>query len=221
MELVSGLVEIVVINLMLSGDNAVVIGMAAHRLEPRQRRMAILIGGGAAIVLRIALTAAAAYLLKIPVLRIVGGILLLWIAVQLLEQEESAHDNVKVAHTLRGAVMTILVADLVMSTDNVLGVAAASHDDLRLLIFGLASSMAILMFLGGLIASLIDRLWWLAYVGAAVIAWTGATLGLEDPLIEGRFGGISPTVEYSSALLVTVAALAFAHWFHRIRDTSA
>ena len=216
-EFASGLLSIIVINLLLSGDNAVVIGMAAHQLEPRQRRLAIVFGGGAAIVLRIVLTAVAALLLQIPVVRLVGGLLLVWIAIHLLEEEEASAEGAKVATGLRDAIVTILLADLIMSTDNVLGVAAASQGSMALLIFGLVTSMAILMFLGGIVAELIDRFWWLAYVGAAVIAWTGATLALEDPFVEEHVGQISPIVEYTVAALVTLATLAFAHWFHRMR----
>src|SRR5205823_13914265 len=113
-----------------------VIGMAAHRLPPRQRRLAILFGGGAAIVLRIALTAVAALLLTIPGLRAIGGLLLLWIAFKLLKEEEEGAEGARTAETFRSAVLTILLADVVMSLDNVLGVAAASNGDLRLLLFG-------------------------------------------------------------------------------------
>jgi YjbE family integral membrane protein len=178
--------SIVVIDLVLSGDNAVVIGMAAHRLPPQQRRMAILFGGGAAIVLRLSLTAVATFLLTIPGLQAFGGLLLLWIAFKLLKQEDESGDGVKVATGMRDAILTILLADLVMSLDNVLGVAAAAHGDLALLVFGLALSMAILMLGGSLVASLINRLWWLAYVGAAVIAYTGAEMLFEDPFVNGE-----------------------------------
>lgn len=220
MELISGLLNIVVINLLLSGDNAVVIGMAAHRLEPRQRRQAILIGGIAAIALRIVLTVVAALLLEVPVLRLIGGGLLVWIAFNLLDQEGDGAGEVKHARTLRGAVVTILIADLIMSTDNVLGVAAASHGDMGLLAFGLVSSMVILMFLGGLIAAVIDRFWWLAYLGSAVIAWTGASLALEDTALDHLTGPIGQPVAWVIAAAVTLGTLAFAHWFHRVRSDS-
>lgn len=213
--------NIIAINLILSGDNAVVIGMAAHRLEPAQRRIAIIFGGTAAIVLRILLTLVAAQLLQIPGLRLVGGVLLLWIAIHLLKQEEESHEGVKTAYNLREAVTTILVADLVMSTDNVLGVAAASHDDPSLLIFGLVVGMAILMFMGGALANMIDRFWWLAYAGSAIIAWTGAGMLFDDPLLAERLGPIATTIQWAIITLITVVALAFAHWFHRVRPRQA
>src|SRR6187200_2942431 len=106
----SQIFRIVVIDLVLSGDNAVVIGMAAHRLEPRQRRLAILLGGGAAIGLRIALTAIAAFLLQLRGLQAAGGLLLLWIAIKLLKQEEESHEGIQSPVTMKGAIATILVA---------------------------------------------------------------------------------------------------------------
>src|SRR5919198_1052008 len=181
MDTISAVLGIIVIDLVLSGDNAIVIGMAAHRLPPKQRRLAILVGGGAAILLRISLTAVAALLLTIPGLQAVGGLLLLWIAFKLLKEEEEGAEGARTAETFRSAVLTILLADVVMSLDNVLGVAAASNGDLRLL--GLVLSVAILMLGGNLVAELVDRLWWLAYVGAGVIAWTGTDLVLEDPFV--------------------------------------
>jgi YjbE family integral membrane protein len=216
-EFISAVLSIVLIDLVLSGDNAVVIGMAAHRLDPQRRKMAILFGGGAAILLRISLTAIAALLLQIPVLRIVGGLLLIWIAVRLLQEEEESHDGVKVASSMREAIVTILVADFIMSTDNVLGVAGASHGEISLLLFGLVLSMAILMFMGSLVANMVNRFWWLAYVGSAVIAWTGATMVFEDPIVHEYLKGIGTLGEYSIDALITIATLAFAHWFHRMR----
>src|SRR5262249_8722907 len=124
--------RIVLIDLVLSGDNAVVIGLAAHRLPPDQRRQAIITGGAAAIILRILLTSIAAFLLQIPIVQLVGGLLLIWIAFKLLKQEEESHAGLKVAGSMREAIVTILLADLVMSMDNVLAVAAASEGHLLL-----------------------------------------------------------------------------------------
>jgi len=220
MHFLYSIVRIVVIDLVLSGDNAVVIGMAAHRLPPQQRKQAIVIGGGAAIVLRIGLTAIAAYLLKIPGLQLVGGLLLVWIAFKLLKAEEESHEGIKAAASMREAVITILVADLVMSTDNVLGVAGASHGELSLLLFGLILSMVILMWFGSLVANLINRFSWLSYVGAAVIAWTGTLMIFEDPIVVTRAAWINRTVTYASAGVITILVTAFAHWFHRVRKTT-
>ena len=211
------IIRIIIIDLVLSGDNAVVIGMAAHRLPLQQRKLAILIGGGAAIVLRIALTAIAALLLRISGLQLIGGLLLVWIAFKLLKAEEESKEGVKAAASMREAIFTILVADFIMSMDNVLGVAGASEGNLWLLLFGLVFSMAILMFMGSLVANLINKFWWLSYVGAAVIAWTGALMIFEDPLVLQRAEWLSRTIAYTSAAVITIAVTAFAHWFHRVR----
>jgi len=218
MHFLTSLIRIVIIDLALSGDNAVGIGMAAHRLPPKQRRQAILIGGAAAIGLRIVLTIIAAFLLLVPGLELVGGLLLIWIGFRLLEQEEESHEGVKVASTMKEAVTTILVADFIMSTDNVLGVAGASEGNVALLLFGLILSMAILMFMGNLVADLLNRFWWLAYVGSGVIAWTGTLMVIKDPLIGRYLPFLLRVNQYIFAVIITIGTLATAHWYHRVRD---
>jgi YjbE family integral membrane protein len=220
MDVISAVFRIIIIDLVLSGDNAVVIGMAAHRLPPPQRRAAILIGGTAAIALRIGLTTVALFLLGFPGLQFVGGLLLIWIAFKLLSEEEESHEGVKVAANMKQAITTILIADLVMSLDNVLGVAAASRGSIVLLAFGLILSMAVLMFLGSLIAMLINKLWWLAYLGSGVIAWTGAIMLFEDPFVYAHVHRFSHFFEYIAAAVITMTTLLFAHWFHRVHGSS-
>ena len=219
MEFLSQIVRIIIIDLVLSGDNAVVIGMAAHRLEPVQRRRAILFGGGAAIGLRILLTAIAAFLLKLEGLHLIGGLLLIWIGFKMLKAEEETHEGIKVAASLKDAIVTILIADFVMSLDNVLGVAGASNGSTRLLIFGLIVSMGILMFMGNLVATLINKLWWLAYVGSGVIVWTGAHMLFEDKLFSSRWGWMKASTAHIAAAVVTGLTLMFAHWFYRVRTS--
>jgi YjbE family integral membrane protein len=193
----------------------VVIGMAAHPLPPRQRRLAILIGGGAALGLRVVLTAVAALLLGLPALKAIGGLLLLWIAYRLLEVEDEG-GPAKQASTLRGAVGTILLADFVMSLDNVLGVAAASNGEYVLLLFGLLVSMAIVMLGGSVFAGLIDRLWWLAYVGALIIAWTGMEM-IQDDTWLAQFGELPMIGQWILDGVVSVLVVAVAHQMHRRR----
>jgi YjbE family integral membrane protein len=219
MHFLYSVIRIVIIDLVLSGDNAVVIGMAAHRLPLPQRKKAIVIGGGAAIVLRIVLTAIAAYLLKIPGLQLVGGLLLIWIAFRLLKEEEESKEGIRAAASMREAIATILIADLVMSTDNVLGVAGASQGNVALLLFGLIFSMVILMWFGSLVATLINKFFWLSYVGAAVIAWTGALMIFEDPILLRHAAWLNHAMTYGVAAIITIAVTAFAHWFHRVRET--
>jgi YjbE family integral membrane protein len=218
MHFIYSVIRIVIIDLVLSGDNAVVIGMAAHRLPLPQRKKAIIIGGSAAIVLRIILTTIAAFLLKVPGLQLVGGLLLIWIAFKLLKEEEESKEGIRAAASMREAIVTILVADLVMSTDNVLGVAGASQGDIALLLFGLIFSMVILMWFGSMVAKLINKFFWLSYVGAAVIAWTGALMIFEDPIVVKRAVWLSHYLTYGVAAVITIAVTAFAHWFHRVRN---
>jgi YjbE family integral membrane protein len=216
MDLASGLLSVTLINIVLSGDNAIVIGMAAAPLTPRRRRLAIVIGGALAIALRIALTWLAAALLQIPALGALGGGLLLWIAFRLLKAEEETVEGAKASTTLGGAIFTIALADVVMSFDNVLGVAAAARGAVGLLMFGLAGSMAIVIAGGGLLASIISRFWWLAYVGAAVIAWTAAQMVFGDPWVLEATHGPLPAQALLS-LLVTAAVLVAAHLHRRPR----
>jgi YjbE family integral membrane protein len=233
MDFLESFISIVLIDLVLSGDNAVVIGMAAHRLSGRQRRVAIIGGATAAIVLRIVLTAIASILLGIPLLKFAGGVLLLWIAFQLLKEEEERHEGSAPPDTFRAAIWTIIMADVVMSTDNVLGIAAAARGNTGMLLFGLLLSMPIIMIGGSLIARILDRFWWLAYVGSAVIAWTSVELMLTDPYVgsfwmraglvvegHGHAGELAyePTgLGHVVMLAVTVLTLALAHYFHRHR----
>jgi YjbE family integral membrane protein len=218
MDFVLQIGTIILMDLVLSGDNAVVIGMAAHRLDPRQRKQAIIIGGAAACAIRIALTLIAALLLQVKGLQLIGGVLLLWIGIKLLRQEEDCHSGVKAAGTLGSAVTTILVADFIMSVDNVLAVAAAAKDHKGLLVFGLVFSMAILMFMGNLVAELINKAWWLAYVGSGVIAWTAAEMIFKDPLVHSRLHSADLVIHTMSAL-VTAATLAVAH-FWRVKQSA-
>jgi len=216
LDLLPAVLSIVLFNLILSGDNAVVIGMAAHELPIAQRRWAILFGSVVAVVLRILLTAVATLLLTIPALKIVGGLLLAWIAFRLLKVQEEETEGVIAADSLRAAIWTIVVADFIMSLDNVLAIAAVASGNIPLLIFGLLLSMPIVMFAGTLIASLLDRLLWLAYVGSGLIAWTGARMVLEDAFLD-------PIVQDNEVimlivpLLTVVVVLASSHWFHRHR----
>jgi YjbE family integral membrane protein len=219
-DLVSRILQIILIDLVLSGDNAVVIGMAARPLHHRQRRLAIVIGGGAAIVLRITLTSVAALLLGLPALKAAGGIVLLWIGVRLLEPDSGASDETRAATTMAGAIGTILVADFIMSLDNVLGVAAASHGDVPLLIFGLLFSMAILMVGGSVFAQLLDRMWWLAYLGAAVIAWTGADMIQDDALVS-QLVVLPDVARWSVDALVSATVILVAWRLYRTPDSRA
>jgi len=184
-----GLVTIIWVNLLLSGDNAVVIALAARSLPPRQQKQAIFWGSSAAIVLRIILTVFAVKLLTLPYLKLVGGVALLWIGVQLLLPEDGEAE-VKASDNLMVAIRTILVADLVMSLDNVLGVAAAAEGapgeaKLVLLILGLAISIPIVIFGSTLVLKLMERFPVVITLGAALLGWIAGEMMASDPAIVG------------------------------------
>jgi YjbE family integral membrane protein len=172
---------IALVNIVLSGDNALVIGAAASRLARSQRVIAIIWGGVIAVVLRLGLSIVATELLQIPLLQVVGGVIIFILAVRLLLPEEEAQEIRKAHERLLPAVLTILVADVTMSLDNVLAVGALAAGNVPLLVIGLISSMLILFVASAFIARLMERLSWLIDLAAIVLAWTAATLILEDP----------------------------------------
>ena len=183
-----GLLKIIWINIILSGDNAVVIALAARSLPPAQQQKAVLFGSGAAVVLRIALTVVAVQLLAMPYLQIVGGLLLLWIGTQLLSEDGEGEGEEKQYTSLLSAVRTILVADLVMSLDNVIAVAAAASGNMVLLVLGLAISIPMVIFGSTLMIRLMERFPVVVTFGAALIGWVGGETVVSDkvlaPLLE-------------------------------------
>ena len=180
--------QIIWINIILSGDNAVVIALAARSLPPKQQKMAILWGSGAAVVLRIVLTFVAAFLLKLPYLQIIGGLLLLWIGFQLLSGEEEAEEGqTKQYGSLSAAVRTILIADLVMSLDNVIAVALAAKGNFTLLVLGLAISIPLVVFGSTLMIKLMERFPVIITLGAALIGWVAGDAISHDVALQSVF----------------------------------
>jgi len=176
--------QIILINIVLSGDNAVVIALASRSLPPQQQKKAILFGSMGAIGLRIVLTFFAVYLLSQPYLKLVSTALLLWIGIGLLkgddgEAELAGHSN------LAAAVKTIIVADLVMSLDNVIGVAAAAKGDVLLLVVGLVISIPLIIYGSTLILKMMDRFPIIIVGGAALLGWVAGEMAIGDPSISG------------------------------------
>jgi YjbE family integral membrane protein len=201
---IAAILNIIVIDLMLSGDNAVVIAMAARNLPPVQQKKAIFWGGTAAIVLRIIITAVVSIALAIPLLQMIGGFMLCWIAYKLLAGGEEEEANVKAGSNLRDAVVTIVTADFVMSLDNMLAVGGASHGSLGLLLFGLLVSMGLIMFSSQYIAKLMNRFAWLVYLGSGILAWTAGKMILDDRWLHRVYNPGSTTHLVVPALLVAV-----------------
>ena len=179
-----GLTQIIWIDLLLSGDNAVVIALACRRLPPHQRRWGITLGAGAAIGLRVLFAAFILYLLAVPFLKIVGAVLLLWIAVKLVlpESAEDEHE-VEGADNLWLAVRTIVIADAVMSLDNVIGIAAAAKGDVTLIVLGLLISIPLIVFGSTLILNLLDRYPQIAFIGGALLGYIAGDIVLSDPIL--------------------------------------
>lgn len=186
-----GLLKIIWINIILSGDNAVVIALAARSLPPLQQRKAIFWGTGAAVVLRVALTVVAAKLLELPYLQIAGGLLLLWIGVQLLGADDGAEGEEKQHGNLFSAIRTILIADLIMSLDNVIGVAAAANGNIPLLVIGLAIAIPIVIFGSTLMIKIMDRFPIIVMIGAGLIGWVAGEAIVSDQVLKDWFPGHS------------------------------
>ena len=194
-----GLGQIIWINIILSGDNAVVIALAARGLEPRQQKQAIFWGTAAAVVLRVVLTIVAVKLMQLPWLQLVGGILLLWIGVQLLNDGGDSEEEGQTHSGLIPAIRTILVADLVMSLDNVIGVAAAANGNMALLVIGLAIAIPIVIFGSTLMIKVMGRYPVIVTFGAALIGWVGGETMVSDKMIE-------PMVPHHSIAFYAAAA---------------
>ena len=177
-----GIVNIVIIDLILAGDNAVVIAMAVRSLPRRQRTWGIVLGAGAAVVLRVVLTFFVAQLLEISFIKLAGGLLIAWIAVKLF-LEGAPEQQDKEAKSLWQAMQLIVIADITMSTDNVLAVAGASHGNFFLLIFGLALSIPFVVFTSNLLAMLMDRYPVIIYLGAAVLGRVAGEMIFTDPWV--------------------------------------
>lgn len=177
----TGLGQITLINIVLSGDNAVVIALAARSLPAHQQKQAVMWGAGAAVVMRIVLTIIAVELLKWPYLKIIGAILLFWIAIKLLVPEHD-DENVESSDNLMKAIKTILIADLVMSLDNVIGVAAAAKGNMTLLILGLAISIPLVIFGATILMKVMERWPIIITIGAGLLGWVAGEMLVTDPV---------------------------------------
>ena len=210
----SSLLGIVVINIILSGDNAVLIALAVRGLPKAQRRQGIIFGTGAAIVLRIVLTFFVSQLLQIHYLKLIGGSLILWIAIKLL-MEGAPDESGGEAKSLMQALKILLIADLTMSLDNVLAVAAASHGSMALLIFGLGSSIPIVVLASNLLASFMDKYPVIIYIGAAILGKVGGQMIITDPAVANLIDPVKVmpyAVEGFFAVAVIAAGTLWMKW---------
>ncbi len=214
MEFMIALSQIMMVNIVLSGDNAVVIAMASRCLPPKQQMMAILWGSAGAIGLRVVLTLVAITLLKIPYLQFFGGLLLIWIAVKLLLEDNACNeDSIQASESFWGAIKTIIIADIIMSLDNTLAIAAIARDDYLLLGLGLGLSIPLIIFGSKILVYLMDRFPIIIFVGAALIAWTAGLMIIDDPQVGPYI--IKYVPHYVPAGIITLAVVVVGYWQRR------
>ncbi|MDB5511261.1 MAG: hypothetical protein JWR08_744 [Enterovirga sp.] len=197
--------EIIWVNIILSGDNAVVIAMACRGLPPSRQRTGMILGAGVAVVLRIVFTVLIATLLTTPFLKILGGLLLFWVAVKLVTDDEGDGSGIAESDRLWHAIRTIAIADAVMSLDNVLAIAAIAKDSTVLLVLGLAVSIPLIVAGATLIMTLLERFPILVWAGAALLGWIAGDMLVSDPAIVSRLG--QPTAEHLELPASVVGAL--------------
>ncbi len=202
-EFISGLLAIIMIDLVLAGDNAILIGLAARKLPKDQQKKVIIWGAVGAIVIRIIATLLVVVLLEVPGLHLIGGLLLVWIAYKLLIDEEE-HD-VKPADSMWAAIKTIIIADALMGLDNVLAVAGASHGNFTLVVIGLLVSIPVVMYGSTLILKLIERFPFIIIIGAGILGWTAAKMIVAEPFMLDYFA--NPFIKYGFEAIVVIGIL--------------
>jgi YjbE family integral membrane protein len=180
----TSLLQIIWIDLLLSGDNAVVIALAVRSLPEKQRKLGIWLGAGAAVGLRIIFAVVVSYLLNIPFLKVVGALLLFWIAIKLAKGEEEAHGDIEASDNLWKAVRTIAIADAVMSLDNVLAIAAAARGHFELFVFGLLLTIPLIIFGARLLSTILERYPILIWLGAALLGWIAGEMLVSDIAVQ-------------------------------------
>ena len=214
--------QIILIDILLGGDNAVVIALACRGLPPAQRRKGIIYGTAGAIILRVILIAFALALLSVPYLKLVGAVLLVWIGVKLLlPQEEEEHGNIQSSDKLWGAIKTVIVADLVMSVDNVLAIAGAAESagqhQLGLVIFGLLVSIPIIVAGSQIVLKLMDRFPIIITLGGMLLGWIAGQMAFTDPAVKPWVPG-DKAWEYGAAAAGALLVLAIGKIAARRRD---
>jgi YjbE family integral membrane protein len=216
MQFLYALGTIILIDLVLAGDNAIVIALAARNLPPEHQKKAIIWGTVGAIVVRSAMTLGVVWLLKVPGLMFVGGALLLWIAVKLLApQDDEGEGNHGGATNFWGAMKTIIIADAVMGLDNVLGVAGAAQGNFLLVVLGLLISIPIVVWGSTVILKWVEKYPWIMYVGAGVLALTAAKMMLGEPLVKPYITGITGVLEWLVIALVIGAVIGIGYMWNK------
>jgi YjbE family integral membrane protein len=214
------IVSIVLIDILLAGDNAVVIAMAVRTLSPQQRRIGTAVGAGGAVILRILLTFIAAPMLEWRFLKLVGGLLIFWIAIQLVVEDEESEAASHTAAGLRQAIWMILVADVTMSLDNILAVAAVSKGDLVLLTIGLALSITFVVFTSTLLSRLMNQYPWIIWIGAAILGRVGGGMIVTDPWVRS-FMPVTEPFEYAAEAIGAAVVVVLGYILKRRKHAHA
>jgi YjbE family integral membrane protein len=209
------LLEIGILNMLLSGDNAVVIALAVRALPRRQRLLGQIGGTLGAVVLRLLFVGVISMLLRVPLLRLVGGLLLIWIAYRLVRPVAEAEAGSRHAASFWESVWIIVVADITMSLDNVLAVAGAAHGDMLLVTLGIAMSVPIVVWGSGVLAGLMNRYPWIIWVGGGLLGYVAGDMLLEDPLVVDWLGAVGPTLEYPVPGALAVVLTGLGWWMAR------
>jgi YjbE family integral membrane protein len=220
-DFVLGVLKIVIIDLALAGDNALVIALAVRTLPPRQQFHGRVWGAVGAVGLRLVFITIVTYLLFVPLLQVVGGVLLLWIAIKLVRQssDEGGEGHVRQGSTLLGAIWVILVADVVMSLDNVIGVASAAGGDMRLVVFGIALSIPIVVWGSGVLAALMNRHAWIILVAGGILGEVAGKMILHDTWFRQQVGTAPGAVEWGVRLSIA-GAIVLVGWLTARRRTA-
>jgi YjbE family integral membrane protein len=208
----SGLFQIILVNIVLSGDNALVIALACRNLEKRHQKPAILAGSAGAIILRIIFVLIVDQLLKISYLKLAGGLLLLWIGVKLVQGEDEHGDGVKGAGSLWGAIRTIIIADAVMSLDNAIAIAAAAKGDTTLIILGLLISIPLIIFGAQLIMILLNRFPIIVVAGGGLLGWIAGEVLATDPGYATQLAAAIPNAKLVFEIGCAVLTVALGYW---------
>ena len=212
--------QILLIDLVLGGDNAVVIGMASRKLPLEQRKKAIWWGAFGAIGLRVVLTIGAVYVLQVPYIQAIGSFLLIWIAVKLLSEEDGA-SNIKEAATLGKAIQTIILADFVMSLDNVLAIAAKADNDISVIIVGIGLSIPIIIYGSTIVSQLLNKYPILIYLGAGILGYTAGEMLVKDKMVGAWFNDLMHILLPIITTIIVIAIGFIRNRSHRHHTKSA
>ena len=209
------LVGIILIDISLAGDNALVIALAVRELPPRQQLLGRIWGTVGAVGLRVAFIAIVSLLLSIPLLQLAGGLALIWIAVRLVRPGQAGHEGARPGASLREAIWIIIVADVTMSLDNVLGVAAAAKGDMVLVVFGIALSLPLVVWGSGLLARLMARHVWIVWIGGGVLGFVAGEMMANDPIVERWLGHAADAADQWLSIVLGVFVLGLGWWLGR------